>query len=98
PNVVNGVYALTAEDTNCWLSFNNSIALTVHIPEEVFSAGTLIEGDTSGTAQVNFTAAPNVTLQQPTGELPQTAGQYSVFGIKFRSESEVLLFGRLELI
>ncbi|MFP9117059.1 hypothetical protein ACLI08_04635 [Flavobacterium sp. RNTU_13] len=98
PNVVNGVYALTVADTNYWLSFNNTIALTVHIPEEVFSAGTLIEGDASGTAQVSFTAAPNVTLQQPTGELARTAGQYSVFGIKFRSASEALLFGRLELI
>lgn len=98
PNIVNGVYALTAEDSTSWLSFNNNIALTVHIPEEVFLTGTLIEGDASGTAQVSFTAAANVALQQPTGELPRTAGQYSVFGIKFRSESEALLFGRLELI
>jgi len=93
-----GVYTLTAEDKNTWLSFHLENDFTVIIPDGIFEENTLIEGDTAGNGQATFTAEAGMALHHGVAENPRTEGVNSVFGLKFRSATDVLLFGKLDLI
>jgi hypothetical protein len=93
-----GTYTLAAEDKNTWLSFNFEDDFIVTIPAGIFSENTLIEGDTSGVGQATFTVEEGLLLHHGVAENPRTEGVNSVFGLKFRSATDVLLFGRLDLV
>lgn len=90
------VYKLEPGDNGYWLSFNIPYDFTILVPS-LFSSGTLIEGDVSGTGIATFESEEPVHLQVGPGESTRLAGQYSVFGIKYRQNTEVLLFGKLQL-
>lgn len=91
-------YTLTEADCDVWLSFNLEEDFTVSLPVGIFIENTLIEGDTAGNGQATFSVGEGMLLQHGIAENPRTEGKNSVFGLKFRSATEVLLFGRLDLI
>jgi hypothetical protein len=94
----NGTYTLNADDKDKWLLFTIGTDFMIKIPEGTFTANTLIEGETADTGQATFVTSGNLVLHHGTSELPKTAEMNSVFGLKFRSETEVSLFGKLELV
>jgi len=91
-----GIYTLQPEDRNKWLLFKILTDFTIKVPDGVFAANTLIEGETADIGQATFTGG-SVTLNHGTSENPKTAEKNSVFGLKFRSATEVSLYGKLEL-
>jgi hypothetical protein len=93
-----GTYSLSLNDRNLWLSFNLEEDFTVVIPLVIFPENSLIEGDTAGNGQATFSAETGVLLHHGITENPRTEGVNSVFGLKFRSATDVLLFGKLDLI
>ena len=92
-----GIYTLKPTDSSKWLSFNLSTEFTVLIPANTFPANTLIEGDVIGAGQASFLTTENLTLLYGPSEMPKTAEMNSVFGLKFRSATNILLYGKLEL-
>ena len=93
-----GTYTLTAGDKNVWLSFNIEDDFTIIIPPGIFTESTLLEGDTAGTGQATFIVGEDLLLHHGVAENPRTEGINSVFGLKFRTDKDVLLFGKLDLI
>lgn len=91
------IYTLQAEDKNKWLSFDMEADFYVMVPP-YFAANTLIEGDVANFGQANFIAVESITLQYGISENPKTAEKNSVFGLKFRSAENVLLFGKLDVL
>ena len=90
------VYTLQPEDRGKWLLFRIPTDFTIKIPDAVFAANTLIEGEVADNGQATFTSG-SVTLNHGASENPKTAEKNSVFGLKFRSATEVSLYGKLEL-
>jgi len=91
-----GTYTLQAEDKDKWLLFRVPTDFIIKIPDSVFTTNTLIEGETADIGQATFTGT-GITLNHGASENPKTAEKNSVFGIKFRSATEVSLYGKLEL-
>jgi len=91
-----GTYTLHAEDKDKWLLFKIATDFTIKIPDAVFAANTLIEGETGDIGQATFTGS-GITINHGASENPKTAEKNSVFGLKFRSATEVSLYGKLEL-
>jgi len=89
-------YTLQAEDKDKWLLFNVSTDFTVKIPDTVFAANTLIEGEVADVGQATFVTV-GASLHHGASENPRTAEKNSVFGLKFRSATEVSLYGKLDL-
>ena len=96
PGFENGIYTLAAEDKDKWLLFKIPVDFTIKIPDAVFTTNTLIEGETADIGQATFTGG-SVILNYGASENPKTAEKNSVFGLKFRSVTEVSLYGKLEL-
>lgn len=90
-------YSLVSEDINRWLKFTSNSAVTVTIPNSIFSDGNLIEGYQSGLGQITFTSSL-VTLTKSDDENLKTAIRGSAFGIKYESSSNAHIFGKLELL
>jgi len=92
----NGVYTLLPIDRDYWLSFDIATAFQITVP--VFTKDTLIEGDVVGNGQATFVPVSGLTLIYPASELPKIAEKNSVFGLKYRTEVDVTLYGRLALL
>lgn len=90
-------YTLQPDDDKKWLMFNVDVAFTVYIPAGVFASGTEFEGHIEGTGQAIFTVAEGITQHYSGGYINKSYGRYSVFGLKFRTASRILLFGELAL-
>lgn len=90
-------YTLVSEDRAAWLRFNSSTAITVTVPDAVFSAGDEILGDNQGGGEVTFTAGTGATVDINAMKQPIYM-QASVIGVKFRTASNSLLFGQLKPI
>lgn len=97
PGIENGMYKLEPDDCNYWLSFELDSDVTILIPGD-FMEGTLIEGDISGAGIAQFQSDGPVSLQHPSTELPRTNAPYSVFGLKYKRDNQVVLFGKLESV
>ena len=91
-----GTYTLQAEDRGRWLLFKIPMDFNIKIPDAVFPVNTLIEGETADIGQATF-ISDSVMIAHGASENPKTAEINSVFGLKFRSDTEVSLFGKLEL-
>ena len=94
----NGTYTLRLDDKDKWLTFNVGSNFTVRIPAFIFPANTLLEGDSTGNGQATFVAGSGATLTHPPSEMPKTAEKNSVFALKFRTATDISLYGRLELL
>lgn len=92
------IYILQPEDKNKWLSFDIPADFYIKTPLNTYSANTLIEGDIANIGQASFITDEGITLHYGISENPRTAEKNSVFGLKFRSSENVLLFGKLDLI
>lgn len=92
------VYTLSIADRNQWLSFDLENDFDIIIPAGTYTQNTLIEGDVAGNGQAKFIAETGVLVQHGVDENAKTAGPNSVFGLKFRSDTDVLLFGKLDLV
>lgn len=95
---VSGVYTLQPGDDKKWLSFNIATAFTVRIPANVFEPEAEFEGDDIGVGRATFAFGTGLTLQYGTDEQPKTAVRYSVFGIKYKTTTLAIVFGKLALI
>ena len=96
PGFEGAVYTLQAEDRDKWLLFKIPADFIIKIPDAVFASNTLIEGEIADNGQATFTTGV-ATLHYGTSENPKTAEKNSVFGMKFRTATEVSLYGKLEL-
>ncbi|MGV3459917.1 MAG: hypothetical protein ACO1N9_05610 [Flavobacterium sp.] len=90
-------YTLQPDDDKKWLMFNLPSAFTILIPAGVFAAGAEFEGHIEGLGQATFEGGNGVSRDYSGGYVNKIHGRYSVFGIKFRTASQVLIFGELAL-
>lgn len=95
-----GVYTLQVGDDTKWLSFNISTGTDyqIRVPANVFESNAEFEGDDSGTARATFVAGSGLTLERAADELLKVAARRGTFGIKYKSATQALVFGKLELI
>jgi hypothetical protein len=91
-----GNYTLQAEDRDKWLLFVIPIDFIIKIPDSIFEAHTLIEGEVADAGQATF-LGDGITLHHGASENPKSAEKNSVFGLKFRTATDVSLYGKLEL-
>lgn len=94
----NGAYTLVAEDRDKWLLFEIASDFIINIPGATFAPYTMLEGETAGTGQATFVGTNGIVLHYGASEMPKTAEKNSAFGLKFRSATDVALFGKLELL
>jgi hypothetical protein len=93
--IINGVYILQPDDYKYWLSFELTNDVLIKIPVNIFPDYTLIEGDACGTGMAEFETDLPLILHKGKSDLAKTAEKNSVFGLKFRRNDSVLLFGKL---
>lgn len=91
-------YTLQTDDDKKWLLFNINTPFNIRIPINVFIENTEIEGHSIGNGQPTFTNVTGMFLYHGPSEMPRVAEKHGVFGLKFKSVTEVLLFGKLELL
>jgi hypothetical protein len=96
PGFENGIYTLQAEDRDKWLLFVIPTDFIIKIPDAIFEANTLIEGEVADLGQATF-SGNEITLHYGASENPKSAEKNSVFGLKFRTATDVSLYGKLEL-
>jgi hypothetical protein len=96
PGFEDGTYTLQAEDRDKWLLFVVSTDFIIKIPNTIFAAYTLIEGEVADAGQATF-LGDGIALHYGASENPKSAEKNSVFGLKFRSATDVSLYGKLEL-
>lgn len=92
-----GTYTLQTGDDKKWLIFNIATNYNIRVPNGVFTVDAEFEGETIGNGQATFTVASGVTLHYGASKLPKTAEKESAFGMKFRTNTDVSVFGQLEL-
>ena len=90
-------YTLQPDDDKKWLVFNLANSYNIKIPSGVFTINTEFECETIGVGLGTLSSETGISIFKSASSTYTTAERYSVFGMKFRSASEVSLFGKLEL-
>lgn len=86
-------YTLVAGDAGSIVEMNKATALTLTVPNSVFSAGQIVEICQIGAGQVTLAPASGVTLRSADGL--KISDQYGSASIRFRSASEAVVAGAL---
>lgn len=92
---VGTTYTLVAGDVGEYVTLNNASAITLTVPDAVFSAGDQVNLVQLGAGQVTITAGAGVTLRSEGSKL-KMKGQYAVATLLFLSASEAVVLGNLE--
>ena len=87
-------YTLVIGDVGEYVTLNNASAITLTVPDAVFSAGDTVNVIQLGAGQVTITAGAGVTLNSQGAKL-KLAGQYAAATILFTSASTAVVFGNL---
>jgi len=88
-------YTLVAGDVGEYVTLNNASAITLTVPDAVFSAGDQVNLVQLGAGQVTIAAGSGVTLRSEGSKL-KMKGQYAVATLLFLSASEAVVLGNLE--
>lgn len=88
-------YTLVAGDVGEYVTLDNASAITLTVPNSVFSAGDQVNLVQLGAGQVTITAGSGVTLRSQGSKL-KMKGQYAVATLLFLSASEAVVLGNLE--
>lgn len=88
-------YTLVAGDVGEYVTLNNGSAITLTVPNSVFSAGDQVNLVQLGAGQVTIAAGSGVTLRSEGSKL-KLRGQYAVATLLFLSASEAVVLGNLE--
>lgn len=87
-------YTLVAGDVGEYVTLNNASAITLTVPDAVFSAGDTVNLVQLGAGQVTIAAGSGVTLNSEGSKL-KIKGQYGVATILFTSASTAVVLGNL---
>lgn len=92
PNVQTGTtYTLAASDVGRAVDMESSIACTVTVPANVFTAGHIVEVCWIGSGQPTIVAGTGMTLRSPDGN--KIAKRYGAASLRFRSTTEAVIAG-----
>lgn len=87
-------YTLVVGDVGEYVTLNNASAITLTVPNTVFSTGDTVNIIQLGAGQVTIAAGAGVTLNSQGAKL-KLAGQYAAATILFTSASAAVVFGNL---
>lgn len=88
---------LALGDAGKYIRCTGATAITVTIPQNVFSVGHEILLEQNNTAQVTIAAGTGVTLRNSADFLLKTSERYSIVGLKCVATNEFILTGEREL-
>lgn len=88
---------LGLSDAGKYIRCTGATAITVTIPQNVFSVGHEILLEQNNTAQVTIAAGTGVTLRNSADFLLKTSERYSIVGLKCVATNEFILTGEREL-
>lgn len=88
-------YTLVIGDLSEYVTLNNGSAITLTVPNSVFSAGNQVNLVQLGAGQVTIAAGAGMTLRSEGSKL-KMKGQYAVATLLFLSASEAVVLGNLE--
>ena len=88
---------LALADAGKYIRCTGATAITVTIPQNVFSVGHEILLEQNNTAQVTIAAGAGVTLRNSADFLLKTSERYSIVGLKCVATNEFILTGEREL-
>lgn len=87
-------YTLVVGDVGEYVTLSNAAAITLTVPNNVFSTGDTVNLVQLGAGQVTVAAGSGVTINSQ-GSKTKIAGQYGVATLLFTSASVAILFGNL---
>jgi len=88
-------YTLVAGDLSKYVTLDNAAAITLTVPDAVFSAGDQVNLVQLGAGQVTIAAGAGVTLRSEGSKL-KIKGQYGVATLLFLAADEAVVLGNLE--
>lgn len=88
-------YTLTAADAGTVIRSTAATAITITVPDSVFTAGQIVEIMQYGTGQVTVAAGAGVTLRSTATAPLKISDQYAALSILFLSASEAVVTGGL---
>ena len=88
---------LALADAGKYIRCTGATAITVTIPQNVFSVGHEILLEQNNTAQVTIAAGAGVTLRNSADFLLKTSERYSIVGLKCVATNEFILTGEREV-
>jgi ferric-dicitrate binding protein FerR (iron transport regulator) len=87
-------YTLVIGDVGEYVTLNNASAITLTVPDAIFSAGDTVNIVQLGAGQVTIAAGAGVTVNSEGAKL-KLSGQYAAATILFTSSSAAIVFGNL---